>query len=68
MDEHYEWIPSIGKWCLMFAFVIIEDLVVWLVNIRAQLVSSFKEAQRWYKENANEHHKEQPSFKVSDQD
>jgi hypothetical protein len=64
MDEF----PSIGRWCLMFAFVITEYWIVWLVNIQAQFVSSFEKTQRWYKENVNEHCKEQPSFKVYDQD
>jgi hypothetical protein len=41
-----------------------EDWVMWLVNIWTQLVSSLEEAQRWYKENVNDHYKEQPSFKV----
>jgi hypothetical protein len=40
---------------------------MWLANIWAQIVSSLKEVQRHYKENANEHHKEQPSFKVDNQ-
>jgi L-asparagine transporter-like permease len=26
MDEDYGWIPSIGRWCLMFAFVAIVKL------------------------------------------
>jgi len=44
-----------------------EDQGVWLVNIRAQLVSNFEEAQRRYKENAYVHHKDQPNFKVENQ-
>jgi hypothetical protein len=35
-----------------------------LANVRTQLVSNIEEAQRRYKENANEHRKEQPNFKV----
>jgi hypothetical protein len=26
MDEHYGWIPFIGKWCLMFASVTINGI------------------------------------------
>jgi hypothetical protein len=41
-----------------------ENWIMWLVNTRTQLVFSPEEAQKWYKENVNEHHKEQPNFKV----
>jgi hypothetical protein len=37
---------------------LVEDWTMWLVNIQAQLVSNFEEAQRWYKENVDEHCKE----------
>jgi hypothetical protein len=40
----------------------VEDQVMWLVNIQTQLISSLEEAQRQYKENANEYRKEQPSL------
>jgi hypothetical protein len=36
------------------------------MNIRTQLAFSLEKTQRRYKENANEHFKEQPSFKVGD--
>jgi hypothetical protein len=36
----------------------IEDQVVWLTNIQAQLVSNFEKVQRWYKENVNKHRKD----------
>jgi hypothetical protein len=39
---------------------------MWLANVRIQLVFNFKMTQRQYKENADEHKKEQPSFKVGD--
>jgi hypothetical protein len=39
---------------------------MWLVNVQIQLVFNFEKAQRRYKENANEHWKEQPNFKVED--
>jgi hypothetical protein len=39
---------------------------VWLVNIQTQVVFSFEEVQRRYKENVDEPPKEQPSFKVGD--
>jgi len=45
----------------------IENWIMWLANIRTQLVSSLEKTQRWYKEDVNEQHKEQPSFKVGDQ-
>jgi hypothetical protein len=45
----------------------IENWIMWLANIRTQLVSSLEKTQRWYKEDVNEHRKEQPSFKVGDQ-
>ncbi len=40
---------------------------MWLVDVQTQLVSNLEEAQRRYKENVDEHWKEQPSFKVGDQ-
>ncbi len=44
----------------------IENWTMWLVNVQIQLVFNFEKAQRRYKENANEHWKEQPNFKVED--
>jgi hypothetical protein len=40
---------------------------MWLANVWAQLVSNLEEMQRRYKENVDEHKKEQPNFKVRDQ-
>jgi hypothetical protein len=40
---------------------------MWLANISTQLVFILERMQRQYKKNADEHHKEQPSFKVDDQ-
>jgi len=37
------------------------------MDVQTQLVFNLEEAQEWYKENANEHWKEQPNFKVKDQ-
>ncbi len=45
----------------------VKDGAMWLANVWVQLVSNLEEAQKWYKENVNEHRKEQPSFKVRDQ-
>jgi hypothetical protein len=45
---------------------VVEDRTMWLTNVRVQLVSNLEEMQRWYKENFDEHRKEQPSFKVGD--
>jgi exosome complex RNA-binding protein Rrp4 len=47
--------------------LIVEDQVMWLVDIQAQLISNLEEAQRRYKENVDEHCKDQPNFKVGDQ-
>ncbi len=35
-----------------------QDQAMWLVNVRAQLVSNLENTQRQYKENVNEHRKE----------
>ncbi len=43
-----------------------KDRVMWLANVWAQIVSNLEKTQKWYKENANEHLKEQPNFKVMD--
>jgi hypothetical protein len=40
---------------------------MWLTVVQTQLVFNLEETQRWYKENVDEHWKEQPSFKVEDQ-
>jgi hypothetical protein len=40
---------------------------MWLVDIRTQLVSNLEKTQRRYKENVDEHQKEQLNFKVEDQ-
>jgi hypothetical protein len=45
----------------------IEDRIVWLVDIRAQLVSNLEETWRRCKENVDTHLKDQPNFKVKDQ-
>jgi len=37
------------------------------MNIQAQLVFNLEETQRWYKDNVDEHWKEQSSFKVKNQ-
>ncbi len=47
--------------------LVVKDWVMWLANIRTQLVSNLEKARRWYKENVDEHHKKQPNFKVGDQ-
>jgi exosome complex RNA-binding protein Rrp4 len=47
--------------------LVAEDRAMWLVDIRAQLVSNLENVQRQYKENANKHHKDQPNFKVGNQ-
>ncbi len=44
-----------------------KDQAMWLVDVRVQLVYNLQEAQKRYKENVDEHQKEQPSFKVRDQ-
>jgi len=43
-----------------------EDQIMWLVDVWAQLISNLEKMQKWFKENAYEHEKEQPSFKVKD--
>jgi hypothetical protein len=40
---------------------------MWLANVQVQFASNFKEAQKQYKENVDEHRKEQPNFKFKDQ-
>jgi len=44
-----------------------KDWVMCLANVWAQFVSNLEEIKRWYKENVDEHQKEQPSFQVKDQ-
>jgi hypothetical protein len=44
-----------------------KDWAMWLTNVWVQLVSNTEEARKWYKENVNEHQKEQPNFKVENQ-
>jgi hypothetical protein len=41
---------------------IIEDRAMWLVDVWAQLVFNFEEMQKQYKENVDEHWKEQANF------
>jgi hypothetical protein len=41
-----------------------KDQAMWLVDVRVQLVYNLQEAQKRYKENVDEHQKEQPSFKL----
>jgi gluconate kinase len=43
-----------------------EDGAMWLANVQTQLVFNLEETQGQYKENVDEHHKEQLSFKVED--
>jgi hypothetical protein len=43
------------------------DQAMWLVDVWTQLVYNLQEAQKQYKENVDEHQKEQPNFKVGDQ-
>ncbi len=43
-----------------------KDWTMWLANVQTQFVFNLKKMQRWYKENVDEHQKEQPSFKVGD--
>jgi hypothetical protein len=40
---------------------------MWLTDVQTQLVSNLEKTQRRYKENVDEHWKEQPNFKVGDQ-
>ncbi len=35
-----------------------KDQAMWLTNVRTQLLFNFKETQKWYKENVDEHQKE----------
>jgi hypothetical protein len=44
-----------------------KDWAMWLMDVWIQLVSNLEEMQRRYKDNVNEHWKEQLSFKVKDQ-
>jgi hypothetical protein len=46
---------------------IVEDQAMWLVDIQVQFLLNLEEAQRHYKENVDQHWKEQPSFNVEDQ-
>jgi hypothetical protein len=46
---------------------VIEDQTMWLKKFQAQLVSNLEKTQERYKDNVNEHWKEQPNFKVRDQ-
>ncbi len=46
--------------------LVVKDQAMWLTNVRAQLVSNLEEMPRQYKENVDEHWKEQPNFKVGD--
>ncbi len=43
------------------------DQTMWLANVWIQFIFNFEETQRQYKDNDDEHKKEQPSFKVGDQ-
>jgi len=43
-----------------------EDQIMWLVDVQAQLISNLEKMQKWFKENVDEHEKEQPNFKVKD--
>jgi hypothetical protein len=46
--------------------LVIEDWAMWLANVQAQLIYNIEESQRWYKENVNEHWKEQRNLMVGD--
>jgi hypothetical protein len=39
---------------------------MWLVEVQTQLVFNLEKTQKQYKENVDEHQKEQPSFKVGE--
>jgi hypothetical protein len=43
-----------------------KDRTMWLTNVQVQLVSNLEETQIWYKDNVDEHRKEQPNFKVKE--
>ncbi len=46
-----------------------KDQAMWLTDVQAQFVGfkvEFKEVQRQYKEEVDEHQKEQPNFKFRD--
>ncbi len=45
----------------------VEDWTMWLVDVWAPLVSNLEKTKGQYKDNVDEHWKEQPSFKVGDQ-
>jgi hypothetical protein len=45
----------------------VEDWAMWLANVWVQLISNLEKTQRWYKENVDEHWKEQTNFKVENQ-
>jgi hypothetical protein len=42
----------------------VEDRTMWLVDVRVKFVSNLEKTQKWYKENVDDHRKEQPNFKV----
>jgi hypothetical protein len=46
--------------------LIVEDWAMWLMNVQTQLVFNLEETQGQYKENVDEHRKEQLSFKVEE--
>jgi hypothetical protein len=46
---------------------IVEDRAMWLTDIWTQLVFNLEKVERGYKENVDEHMKENPSFKVKNQ-
>jgi len=39
---------------------------MWLADVQTQFVSNLEKTQRRYKENVDEHQKEQPNFKFGD--
>jgi hypothetical protein len=43
-----------------------EDWTMWLVDVWAQFISNLEKTQKWFKENVDEHQKEQPNLKVRD--
>jgi hypothetical protein len=43
-----------------------KDRTMWLVGVWFQLVSNLEKMRKWFKENVDEHQKEQPNFKVKD--
>jgi hypothetical protein len=45
----------------------VENRAMGLANVLAKLIFNLEETKRWYKENVDEHWKEEPNFKVENQ-